>query len=144
MVRFWDTSAIVPLVLEEPSSSACRRTFRVDPRVAVWYFTRVELSSAVRRRARAREITSAEESLALDRVERLSTRWTYVAEFGLVRDRAERLLGIHTLRTADALQLAAALVLVGDRPRHRQFVVNDGPLADAATAEGFDVIVPRR
>lgn len=59
-----------------------------------------------------------------------------------MRERAERLLAVHPLRAADALQLAAALVAVKDKPRDRGFVVTDGLLADAARREGFDVRVP--
>ncbi len=47
------------------------------------------------------------------------------------------------VRGVPVAQLAAGLVLVRDKPRHRRFVASDGPLADAAEAEGFEVIVPR-
>jgi predicted nucleic acid-binding protein len=65
-----------------------------------------------------------------------------VTDVEVVRDRAERLLAVHAIRAADALQLAAALVLVREQSRGRDFVVADGVLAAAAEAEGFNVIVP--
>jgi hypothetical protein len=58
------------------------------------------------------------------------------------RERAERALGVHALTAADALQLGAALLAVRDRPKRRQFVTADDGLERAASAEGFDVIIP--
>ncbi len=58
------------------------------------------------------------------------------------RDRAERALGVHALGAADAMQLAAALVVVGHRPKRRPLVVAEPRLAEAARREGFNVIVP--
>lgn len=69
-------------------------------------------------------------------------RATEVTSLDAVRDRAERALGVHSLRAADALQLGAALLLVGDRPKRRPFVVAEVRLAEAARREGFDVLVP--
>jgi uncharacterized protein len=43
------------------------------------------------------------------------------------------------LRAADALQLAAALVWCGERPRGRWFVCADRRLAAAAAGAGFEV-----
>lgn len=141
-MRFWDTSAVVPLILEEPASGACRRLLRADPRMAVWTFTRTELVSAVRRRERAGEITAQEATAALRRVEARAGRWAEVTAMEDVRQRAERLLAVHALRAADALQLGAALALFDDRARGRVFVTRDAGLAGAAGREGFSVVVP--
>jgi hypothetical protein len=56
-----------------------------------------------------------------------------------VREIAFRQLERFPLRAADALQLAAALVWCGERPRDRWFVCADRPLAAAAVEAGFDV-----
>jgi len=70
----------------------------------------------------------------------LKRRWSEVQPIEKVRETAERLLGVHKLRAADALQLAAALVWCNQRPRGRTFIAADGDLARAAEAEGFTVI----
>jgi len=57
-----------------------------------------------------------------------------------VRSRAERLLGVHTLRAGDALQLAAALLAAEEDPADLPFVTLDERLADAARKEGFPVL----
>lgn len=141
-MKFWDTSAVVPLLVEESASAACRRALRVDPAMAVWVLTRTEVVSAVRRREGAGELDPAQVSEVLRRLDARATRWTVVEAVQDVALRAERLLAVHPLRSADALQLAAALALFDDRPRGRGFLTADESLADAARREGFSVVVP--
>ena len=52
MVRFWDTSALVPLVVAEHATKRSERWLREDPEVLVWTLTRAELLSALARRRR--------------------------------------------------------------------------------------------
>jgi uncharacterized protein len=141
-VRFWDSSALMPLVLEEPASIACRRALRADSGMAVWALTRTEVVSAIRRRERDADLDTPGVVAALARLEARAGRWTEVNAIEPVRDRAERLLAVHTLRAADALQLAAALAVFDGRPRGRLFLTRDAGLATAAGREGFSVIVP--
>lgn len=63
-----------------------------------------------------------------------------VAPTAPLRDRAGRLLAAHPLRTADALQLAAALAWCDDVPRGESFVCLDERLREAARREGFAVL----
>lgn len=141
-MRFWDSSALVPLVLEERASVACRRALRADPAMAVWALTRTEVVSAIRRRERAGDLDAAEVAAALGRIETRAARWTEVDALEQVRQRAERLLGVHALRAADALQLGAALALFDDRPRGSIFLTRDTDLAGAAGREGFSILAP--
>ena len=57
-----------------------------------------------------------------------------------VKARAKRLLGVHTLRAADALQLGAALTAASDDPLGWDLVCLDERLAEAARREGFAVL----
>jgi predicted nucleic acid-binding protein len=143
MVRFWDTSALVSLVAEEPRSAACRRLLKDKQGVVVWALTRTEMISAVWQRARSGDLTTTSLTRALTRIEAMSRQWDEISDLDLVRERAERLLAQHPLRAADALQLAAALILTRDRPRGRDFVTADGGLAQAAAAEGFRVLIQK-
>ena len=99
----------------------------------------VEVRSALVRRVREQSLSRKEYSLAIGRSERLFTWLTHVVELDLVRERACRLLDLHSLRTADALQLAAALVAARERPRTVNFVTLDARLVEAAEREGFEV-----
>jgi predicted nucleic acid-binding protein len=141
-MRFWDSSAVAPLIIEQRSSRACRSLYRADPSVALWTFTRTEVVSVVQRLRCEGLLADRDVTKAIGRLDALVTRAAEVTSLDAVRERAERALSVHALRAADALQLGAALILVGDRPKRRPFVVADARLADAARREGFDVIVP--
>jgi uncharacterized protein len=141
-MRFWDSSALVPLLVEEESSEWCRDLVREDGVVAVWALTRAEIVSAIQRKRRAGELGREAVQQALARLNLVESAWSEVDALRLVRERAERLLAVHPLRAADALQLGAALVLVEERPHGWGFVTADERLAEAAEAERFDVFQP--
>jgi uncharacterized protein len=141
-MRFWDSSAIVPMLVEEPASRACRHLARTDPTMVVWCLTRLEVHSALERLRREGALPSESIVAAARRLTRLAVRWTEIDALIPVRERAERLLRVHPLRAADALQLAAALLAVGDQPRGRGFVTLDDALLLAADREGFDAVRP--
>lgn len=142
-MRFWDSSALVPLLIEEPRSANCRALHRADRAVTVWVLTRTELVSAIRRVGREGRLDRQGATRTLAKLELLSATWTEVEGISVVRERAERVLGVHALSAADALQLAAALVVCRELPRGRMFVTADDQLARAAEAEGFDVVAPK-
>ncbi len=129
-------------MVEEPRSPACRRLLRADRHVGAWALTRTEIASAVHRKARRGEFDAPGQRAALRRLELLASHWTEVDALAPVRDAADRLLRVHELRAADALQLGAALVLADGRPRRLGFVTADGRLALAAEAENFPVEIP--
>jgi predicted nucleic acid-binding protein len=72
----------------------------------------------------------------------LAEGWSEISPGPEVRDQAVRLLGLHPLRAADALQLAAAIVWADRRPLGRHFTCLDGRLREAARKEGF-LVLPR-
>jgi uncharacterized protein with PIN domain len=51
-VKFWDTSALVPLLVDEEPTTEVRQIFVRDPDVIIWLLTSVELLSAVGRLGR--------------------------------------------------------------------------------------------
>jgi predicted nucleic acid-binding protein len=141
-MRFWDSSALVPLIVEEERSAACRALRRSDRSMVVWMLSRTELVSALHRLAREGRLEKKDIAAALRRLDRLARAWTEVEAVDPTRDRAERALAVHALTAADALQLGAALVAARDRPKNRTFVTADDRLGEAASAEGFDVVTP--
>jgi uncharacterized protein len=142
-VKFWDSSALVPLIIEERHSRACRQLLRSDPTQIVFCFTRTEILSALWRRHREGLLDIADVQLAEGRLDKLADRWTEVDSVTPVRDAAEQLLRVHPLRAADSLQLGACIAVFGKHRRDREFVVLDDVLAEAARQEGFKVVVPR-
>lgn len=139
-MRFWDSSALVPLFLEEQKSPVTRSLLRVDPAIVAWRLAGTEVVSALWRRRRAGEIDEPARIAAEAGLSSLERVWTTVEDAAHVDRRARRLLALHSLRVADALHLAAALVACDERPHVLPFVTLDDRLAEAARREGFDVL----
>jgi uncharacterized protein len=70
----------------------------------------------------------------------LATGLSEVIPSNQVRTMARRLLRLHTLRAAHALQLAAAAIAAEHEPRSLEFVCLDDRLRAAASREGFRVV----
>lgn len=137
-MRFWDSSAVVPLLLDQPATRELTALARDAEGLAVWWGTIVECTSAIARTSRAGVISSAEESQALSLLAAIAGTWTEVQPAEGVRNGARRLLRVHPLRAADAMQLAAALAWA-DGAVNLQLVTRDERLANAAQREGFAV-----
>ncbi len=135
-MRFWDSSALVPLCLDQPNSAAMKALLTEDRSMAVWWGSPVECWSAFARLRREGGARIEDEEAARSLLSVLHETWTEVQPSEEVRTRAGRLLRIHPLRSADALQLAAALVWAGSPPRG-EFVVFDHRLQEAGRLEGL-------
>jgi predicted nucleic acid-binding protein len=138
-MKFWDSSAIVPLLVAEPASQAMAATLEDDGELICWWGTPLECVSALARREREGSLTAAEVAAALRRLDALRTAWAEVQPTDRVRAIAIRLLRTHSLRAADAFQLAAAIATAEDHPETLPFVTLDAHLAEAAVREGFRV-----
>lgn len=136
-MRFWDASAIVPLILDEPGRAALLELLERDSAMVVWWGTPVECVSAIARREREGHLSAAEAATALNRLKTLSSAWAEVAASEPVRNAALRMLRVHSLRAADSLQLAAAVVASESNAGSLPFVCLDDHLGDAADREGF-------
>jgi predicted nucleic acid-binding protein len=141
-VRFWDSSALVPLLVTESSSVAVLREYELDPEVVAWWGTEAECVSALARLERDDSLTAPSMADGLRRLDGLARAWREVQPVAAVRTTAIRLLRVHPLRTADALQLGAAIVAAENHPASLQFVTLDERLGQAAEREGFTVIRP--
>ena len=140
LTAFWDTSGIVPLCCHQPQSTQAYKTARLYSRQVVWWATPVEAVSALHRLVREEYLNREGLRQARKRLAHLRERWTEVEPAESIRDSAERILGIYKLRTADALQLASALVWCNHRARGHHLIGSDQGLSDAAESEGFTVI----
>ena len=138
-MKFLDSSAIIPLCVKERASEAMEGLMKGDEDVVVWWTTRIECLSALSRRRREGVLSSGDEVQARTVLYALAAAWSEIQPTEVVRMRAERLLSIHPLRTADALQLAAALIWAQETPRGLEFVCLDQNLREAALKEGFSI-----
>ena len=141
-MRYWDASAIVPVVINEPTSAGVLALLGEDPHVVVWWTTEVECMSAITRREREGVLDAADVVAATARLGALRAAWEEIRPGTRLRQTATRLLRVHPLRAADALQLAAAITAADDDPRSLLFVTLDERLARAAEREGFPVVQP--
>lgn len=139
-MKFWDASAVVPLLLREPETDRMVAGFEADRDAAIWWATPVECASAMARHRRGGAITVDHEARFLERLELFRESCHEILAGDELRRTAMRLLRVHPLRAADALQLAAAITWAGSPPfEGAELVTLDDRLAEAATLEGFDV-----
>jgi len=139
-MKFWDASAVVPLLVAEPASGSMLRLLKVDRAMTTWWATPLECVSALCRREREDALDPAAMAQALGRLEHLRRAWHEIEPSRVLRTVAERLLRTHAIRAADALQLAAATVAARHEPPRLSFVCLDERLAVAAAREGFSII----
>ncbi len=139
-MRFWDASAIVPLLITEGTSRRLQSLVISDPRMAVWWASEVECVSALVRREREGMLDTRALEMALHQLREFADAWLEVEPSGFIRESAVRILRVHTLRAADALQLAAAFAAAERRPASLEMVTLDERLAGAARKEGFNVV----
>lgn len=139
-MRYWDASALVPLITTEPRSESARRWLAEDRHIVTWAWSRAEIVSAVERSAREGAMSRRQRRAVLDRLDTLAAGWDEVTEVLAVRARALALLARHPLRAADAGQLGSALVVQEQIAAPLAFVCLDRRLADAAELESLRVI----
>ena len=128
---------MVPLLIEEPESVRINSLVASDDEMAVWWGAPTECWSALARREREAGWPAAITDKALSNLQLIMQRAQEVLPSAAVRAHSRRLLFTHSLRAADALQLAAALVLAGSEVADLEFVTLDEALASCARREGF-------
>ncbi len=142
-MKFWDSSAIIPLCIAEPQSKTVENIAKEDNALVVWWGSTVECHSAFYR-LQHNGVLRSEENEELGKIlASLAGVWTEIEPCEDIRDIAIRLLLSHPLRAADALQLAAAIVWTDRKPKGHHFVCLDLRLREAARKEGFSVLPSR-
>lgn len=139
-MKFWDSSALLPLLVAESATSAAMALMAQDPSVLVWWAAEIECASALSRLEREGALDEAATTLAFERLRQLAASWHEIDASDAVRETAIRLLRVHPLRAADAAQLAAAFVAAERRPSSLELVTLDLRLASAARKEGFVLV----
>jgi hypothetical protein len=139
-VRYWDTSAVVPLLLEEARTGEVREMLGQDPEIVTWWGTRTECLSAIWRAVHGGRLPRATATRSEATLTALSNRWFELVATEPIRETAERCLRAHQLRAGDAFHLATALLAAEFRPVTVPFVCYDQRLAHAAQREGFTIL----
>ena len=139
-MKFWDASAIVPLLITEASTRHLQALAVKDPAMLVWWGTEVECGSAIARLERDGGLEEPAVAQAFKRLKQLAAGWHAIDPSDAVREAAVRFLRVHPLRAADALQLAAAFVTAERRPASLEMITLDDRLRAAAQKEGFVLV----
>lgn len=137
-MRFWDSSALIPLCLDQPQSERARSLYEEDAELLVWWGSPIECASAFARLRRDGILSAEDEEVALSMLAALRDAWYEIQSGDGLRGQALRLLRLHPLRTADSLQLAAGLQR-GGIPPTGEVVTFDQRLKAAARREGFSI-----
>jgi predicted nucleic acid-binding protein len=139
-MKFWDSSAILPLIVKESTSQFLIDLRKSDEEMVVWWGTETECLSALARKERDGGLDRKAVSYAEDNLEKILSCSYEVQPAIEVRRIARRLLMTHPLRAADSLQLASALVFAGIQVPELPFVTLDKNLASSAGKEGFSLV----
>jgi predicted nucleic acid-binding protein len=138
-MRFFDASALVKKYVRETDSARVRRLLR-SGEVALSRLSEVEVVSAFARLARDEAITVAQRDRAAAAFVSDLNAWHVIELSSDVMATARRLLMQHELRTGEAVQLSAALVLqVGLGEALEEFVAYDHRTLGVARAEQLAV-----
>ena len=139
-MRFWDSPALVP---SSSSNQSLQRSsdglLRTRPSLH-GTLTPVELVAALRRLVRDGALVERAAREAEEVVRDLIARAHIVSDVERVKALTIRVLRVHALRAADALQLGAALAWSDGHTEGAILHTFDKRLAEAASREGFRVI----
>lgn len=139
-MRFWDSSALVPLLVEQAATPSVKALHATDPMMVVWWGTVVECVSAIARLGRMGALDERGAARARARLDAIAATWVQVEPNETVRSTSCALLTRNGLTSGDAFQLAAALGGPSAGDRRLQFVCLDRRLREGAEAEGFTVL----
>jgi predicted nucleic acid-binding protein len=139
-VRFWDSSAVIPLLVQQQASAQADSWYAQDTVMVLWTLTTVETLSGLQRLLRDGMLSEAEVRAAEHRLTQVVQTAHVVERVDAVKATATRLLRMHPLRAADALQLGAALCWARSAPAGHSLITLDERLARAAVSEGFSVL----
>lgn len=139
-MKFWDTSALIHLMVQQGSIHKVARIIKRDQEISTWWGTRVECVSGLTRLSRERHLDDDGLKAALEGLVTMCENWVEIQPSIPLREIATRCLRTHPLQAADALQLAAAWVASEQKPSTLEFVTLDKRLAEAASKEGFRVL----
>ena len=138
-MRFWDSSALVPLLTRESTSKSLQALVDEDPDIVTWWATDIECASALAHRERLGADPEPQTD-AFSRLDAIARDWQSVEPSTSVKAAARRVVRTHDLRAGDALQLAAAIVASVNQPQALSVVTLDERLALAASREGFPIL----
>lgn len=136
MIAYFDTSALIPLIVEEPTTHVCQRLWNEASRVGSVRLLYAEASAALARAHRMARLTATQLDEAMEALEDIVVELDHVEVTDQLVRAAGALARTHGLRGYDAVHLGAGLNVADDDV---VFVTGDTNLAAAARALGIAV-----
>lgn len=140
-MRYWDSSALVMLFVEQPKSATYLVKAEEDPRILTAWHAVPECASAFCRLRRENMITELELNDLMAQLELQSKQWLIIIPGNRLEKLTLRALRVHSLRAMDAIHLAAAMLACGEEDSLFSFFTEDHRLKEAAAREGFNTSV---
>ena len=136
MIAYFDTSAVIPLLIGEPSSATCTRVWNEATRSISVRLLYPEARAALARAERMGRITKRQHESAVAELEAIVTEIDHVEITAELARHAGHLAQAHQLRGYDAVHLAAAIAALD---AELVIVTGDNDLAGAARSLGLPV-----
>ncbi len=136
MIAYFDTSALVPLIVSESSSVTCGRLWNEATRVISTRLVYPEARAALAQAERMRRLTTTELGQAVEDLDAIALEISYLEITAELAASAGDLAQTHGLRGYDAVHLASA-ALVSDE--ELVLVTGDRGLGAAARTIGIAV-----
>lgn len=137
MIAYLDTSAIVPMLVVEPSTPLCQRIWEDSDRLATSALAYVETAAALAMAQRQQRITSAEREIAWSRFAEIWAGVDVVEVDNQLLVTAAELTSAFSLRGDDAVHCASAKLI--DDPG-LVVAAGDAQLLDAWSRLGLAVL----
>jgi predicted nucleic acid-binding protein len=136
VIAYFDTSAIVPLLIDEPATERCREFWLAAHRLVTTRLARVEARAALAQAERSGRISRAHLRSSSRDLDLLLNQLEFVEVDDALTRSAGDLAETHALRAYDAVHLAAA-----SEARDPDFVVVAGDQALLAAARSIGLTV---
>jgi predicted nucleic acid-binding protein len=136
LIAYFDTSALVPLVVEEAGTARCAEQWTLADRVVSVRLLEVEARAVLAQAARQDWLSARQLRSAVDSLGDLLSQLDFVAVDDVIVRLAADLAEAHALRAYDALHLAAALEVAD---ADLVVVAGDHALLGGASAMGLAV-----
>ncbi len=138
MIAYFDTSALIPLLIEEPGTERSGRVWDAAEHVTSVRLIYAEARAALAQAARLAWMPADDLGIAIEGLDGLYDQLDLLEVDDLLVRRAGEFAQLHALRGYDAVHLAAA-----ERVQHGTMVLVAGDRNLCAAAEGIGMAVAR-
>jgi uncharacterized protein len=136
MIAYFDTSAIIPVIIDEPSSTICTRLWNDADRSISVRLLYPEARAALAKARRMDRITNAQLTAAIGELEAIIAEIDHIEVTAELAHAAGELAQTHGLRGYDAVHLAAASAAANTE---LVLATGDSDLAQASRSVGISV-----